>query len=100
LASKRMDELCAALSSEVGGRMVVFDSSPLLLTTEAAVLASKVGQVVVVVHANETPQQAVIAAMEHLDQSKAIGVVLNQSWGAAHGDPYGAYGYGEPATEA
>jgi len=100
LASKRMDELCEALSSDVRDRVVVFDSSPLLLTTEAAVLASKVGQIVVVVHANETPRQAVLAAMEHLDQSKAIGVVLNQSWGAGQGETYGAYSYGDQAEEA
>jgi len=96
LASKRMDDLCAALSSDGAGRMVVFDSSPLLLTTEAAELASKVGQVVVVVRANETPQQAVLAALAKLDQTKAIGCVLNQSWGDAdHAEGYGYYGYGE-----
>ena len=56
LASKRMDELCTKLSADDPGRIVVFDSSPLLLTTEAGVLASKVGQIVLVVRANETPQ--------------------------------------------
>jgi exopolysaccharide/PEP-CTERM locus tyrosine autokinase len=101
LASRRMDELCAELSSDGASRIVVFDSSPLLLTTEAAVLASKVGQVVVVVRANETPQQAVLAALEKLDPTKAIGCVLNQSWGASeHADGYGYYGYGDAAPEA
>jgi exopolysaccharide/PEP-CTERM locus tyrosine autokinase len=100
LASKRMDELCAQLSADGGGgRMIVFDSSPLLLTTEATVLASKVGQIVVVVRANETPQHAVVAALQQLDTAKAVGCVLNQSWGAAeHGDNYGTYGYGDPAS--
>jgi Mrp family chromosome partitioning ATPase len=76
-------------------RIIVFDSSPLLLTTEAAVLASKVGQIVVVVKANDTPQDAVMAAIEKLDPAKAIGCVLNQSWNAhdvAQG--YGYYGAG------
>jgi exopolysaccharide/PEP-CTERM locus tyrosine autokinase len=101
LASRRMDELCEHLSSEAGaGRMVVFDSSPLLLTTEAAVLASKVGQVVVVVHANNTQQQAVLAALDKLDQTKAIGFVLNKSWGAPeHEGSYGYYGYGESTPD-
>ncbi len=102
LASKRMDELCAQLSAEGGhGRMIVFDSSPLLLTTEAVVLASKVGQIVVVVRANETPQHDVVAALQQLDSTKAIGCVLNQSWGASeHSANYGYYGYGDSASGA
>jgi exopolysaccharide/PEP-CTERM locus tyrosine autokinase len=101
LASKRMDDLCAQLSTSAGaGRVIVFDSSPLLLTTEAAVLASKVGQVVVVVRANDTRQQAVLAALEKLDQTKAIGCVLNQSWGTPeHEGSYGHYGYGESTSD-
>ena len=95
LASRRMDELCAELSGRAG-RMVVFDSSPLLMTSEAPVLASKVGQVVFVVKANQTPQDAVKAALEKVDQTKAIGCVLNQSWGAeAAAEGYGYYGYGD-----
>ena len=100
IASNRMEELCAGLSTPVGGRMVIFDSSPLLLTTEAAVLASKVGQIVLIVRANETPQQAVLAAIEKLDPAKPIGAVLNQTYdthlGFSYGDYYGSYGYGDP----
>ena len=103
LASRRMDELCTQLSSDRPSRMIVFDSSPLLQTTEAGVLAQKIGQVVVVVRANETPQQAVLAALEKLDSTKAIGCVLNQSWatpGVADGYGYGYYGQGESTSEA
>lgn len=93
LASRRMDEVCAELSGR-GGRMIVFDSSPLLLTSEAPVLASKVGQVVFVVKANQTPQDAVKAALEKINPDKAIGCVLNQSWGTeSAGEGYGYYGY-------
>ncbi len=81
--------------------MIVFDSSPLLLTTEAPVLASKVGQVVVIVRANETPRQAVMAALDKLDHTKAIGCVLNQSWGTTElTDGYGYHQYGDlPSQE-
>jgi len=100
LASRRMDELCAELSARPG-RMVVFDSSPLLLTTEAVVLASKVGQVVFVVKANQTPQDDVKAALEKVDHAKAIGCVLNQSWGTqAAAEGYGYYGYGGAGDSA
>jgi exopolysaccharide/PEP-CTERM locus tyrosine autokinase len=94
LASKRMDDLCAELA-KASGRMVVFDSSPLLLTTEAAALALHVGQIAVVVRANATPQQAVLAALGKLDSSKAIACVLNQTYGSDSGIEYGDYsGYG------
>lgn len=97
LASNRMEELCAALSADPRGRMIVFDSSPLLLTTEAVVLASKVGQVAVVVRANETPQHAVLAAIEKLDPDKPVACILNQSYGGTDLGlgAYGDYGYGD-----
>ena len=99
LASKRMDAICAELAADTSDRIIVFDSSPLLLTTEAAALASKVGQVVVVVKANDTPQDAVMAALEKLDPAKAIGCVLNQSWSTQEAvDGYGYYGYGGSAS--
>jgi Mrp family chromosome partitioning ATPase len=94
-----MDEICAGLASDAD-RIVIFDSSPLLLTTEAAVLASKVGQVVLVVKANQTPQDAVMAAIEKLDPAKAIGCVLNQSWASEHPHGYGYYGYGGSTPSA
>jgi Mrp family chromosome partitioning ATPase len=91
-----MDEICASLVAEHANRMIIFDSSPLLLTTESAVLASKVGQIAVVVRANSTPTQAVFAALEKLDSSKPIGCILNQVYRADLAADYGNYGdYGD-----
>jgi protein-tyrosine kinase len=97
LASRRMNELCLSLSSADAARIIVFDSSPLLLTTESVVLASQVGQVLMVVRANSTPQQAVLAALEKLDPEKAINCVLNQTSSADQlSESYGYYGnYGD-----
>ena len=96
LASRRMKELCLELSSADVGRMIVFDSSPLLLTTEAVALASQVGQVLMVVRADSTPQESVLAALEKLDPEKAINCVLNQTSGADLSESYGYYGdYGD-----
>jgi exopolysaccharide/PEP-CTERM locus tyrosine autokinase len=102
-ASRRMKELCQEASSADAGRMIVFDSSPLLLTTESIALASQVGQIVVVVRADSTPQQSVLAALEKLDPDKAINCVLNQASGTGLSESYGYYGnYGDepPAPEA
>ena len=96
LASDKMRELCAELSAADRHRMIIFDSSPLLLTSEAVVLGGQVGQVALVVKANSTPRQAIQSAIEKLDHSKPISCVLNQQsreLEANDGDYYG-YGYG------
>jgi exopolysaccharide/PEP-CTERM locus tyrosine autokinase len=98
LASRRMDELCTALSAADRTRIVVIDSSPLLLTTEAAALAAHVGQIAVVVRANSTPREAVLAALEKLDRTKAIACILNRNADGADSEGYGYYGYGETAA--
>jgi Mrp family chromosome partitioning ATPase len=94
LASKRMDAICAALAADHPHWMIVFDSSPLLLTTEAVALAAHVGQIAFVVRANETLQPAVLAALEKLDPEKAIGCILNQAYGSGLGLQTDEYGYG------
>ena len=102
LASRRMKDFCLQLSSADVSRMIVFDSSPLLLTTEANALASQVGQVVMVVKADSTPPQSVLDALEKLDPEQAINCVLNQASGAGMSESYGHYGsYGDvpPAHE-
>jgi exopolysaccharide/PEP-CTERM locus tyrosine autokinase len=91
LASARMATLCAELSSGDSRTMIVFDSAPLLLTSEAPVLASQVGQVLFVVRAHKTPQRAVFEARDKLDPSKAIGFLLNQ----ASGNTVSGYGYSD-----
>jgi receptor protein-tyrosine kinase len=94
LASSRMQSLCRSLSESDPQRIFIFDSSPLLATTESGVLASHVGQILVVVRANDTPQKAVTSALEKLDQSKAICLVLNRLYGKDGDGGHSDYGYG------
>ena len=93
LASRRMKELCQEISSIDSGRMIVMDSSPLLLTTESTALATQVGQILMVVRANKTEQQSIVAALDRLDPDKAINCVLNQTSGSDITEGYGYYGY-------
>ena len=96
LSSTRMDEVAARIGSRSAHRIALFDSPPLLLTNEARVLASLMGQILLVVRAGVTPQQAVLEAIGYVDEEKPLGLVLNQS--RAHAPSsyfgYGAYGYG------
>jgi hypothetical protein len=90
-----MTTLCAEVSRVDAHRAIVFDSSPLLMSPEAPILASEVGQVVLVVRANRTPPKSVLQARDRLDPKKAISVVLNQAdwadkFGLSDYQPYGA----------
>jgi Mrp family chromosome partitioning ATPase len=89
-----MADVVNILSTTFPDRIVIFDSPPLLVTSEARVLAAQMGQIVVVVCSGRTPQSAVVQAVESLDQSKAISLVLNQASQGFGADSYGAYGYG------
>jgi Mrp family chromosome partitioning ATPase len=61
----------------VPNRIVVIDSLPLLLTTEARALAPVAGQIVMVVRAESTPQSAVKEAIELLGEGANVKLLLN-----------------------
>ncbi|MEM7082320.1 MAG: XrtA-associated tyrosine autokinase [Pseudomonadota bacterium] len=94
LASDKMQELMDELAGRYPNRMIIFDSPPLLQTSEAQVLASLVGQVVMVIQAGKTPQAAVNAALEMIDSNKAINLILNKCRVQSSNDYYGGY-YGQ-----
>lgn len=94
LASEKMHDLVAEIAGRYSNRIVVFDSPPLLQTSEAQVLADLVGQIVMVVHAGATPQAAVETALELIDPSKAVNLVLNKCRVRSGSDYYGGY-YGQ-----
>ncbi|MEW8260201.1 MAG: XrtA-associated tyrosine autokinase, partial [Candidatus Thiodiazotropha taylori] len=79
LASKEMERLLDELSNRYSDRIIIFDSSPILATSEAAVLNQHMGQILLVVEAGETPVDAIKDSLSRLDQEKAIGLVLNKS---------------------
>lgn len=97
LASARM-ERTAALLGQQGRRIVVFDSPPLLQTTESAELAQMAGQVVVVVRAEVTPQPVLLDALKSLEGHPSVSLVLNQSPRAATSEYY-YYGYGNERSD-
>lgn len=75
-ASLRMREVIEQLLS-VPNRIVVIDSLPLLMTTEARALAPVAGQIVMVVRAESTPQDAVQDAIGLLGEGANVKLLLN-----------------------
>ena len=93
LASERMRQLTLELSSRYSDRIVIFDSPPLLLTSEARVLAGLMGQIVLVTEESKTPQHAVKEAVGMLDANEIVGIVMNKGTHRKDSDSYGGYGY-------
>ena len=91
LASTAMDRLLARLSREYPDHVVIFDAPPLLLTNESPVLATKVGQVVVVVEAMKTRRSVVQQAFAALKNCPVVHSVLNKCDEATEGRRYGYY---------
>lgn len=93
LASDAMSQLIKNISSRYSDRIIIFDSPPLLLTTESRVLATHMGQIVMVVHAEKTLQADVQHALASIDACPVKMMVLNQAKSGLQGG-YGGYGYG------
>jgi exopolysaccharide/PEP-CTERM locus tyrosine autokinase len=96
LASEAMIRLLDDMAQRYPDRIIIFDSPPLLATTEARTLATHMGQIVVVVQAGETAQAAVKEALSTIEACPLKMMVLNQATQPAS-ERYGygyAYGYG------
>ena len=90
LASDAMRALLEDISRRYADRIVIFDSPPLILTTEARVLATQMGQVVMVVQADKTLQADVQQALATIEACPVKMMLLNK----VRAEGKGSYGYG------
>ena len=91
LASRAMSRLLADIASRYADRIVVFDSPPLLITSEAHALVGQMGQVVMVVEAETTTQHAVKEALRQIEACEHIHLIYNKTKSFAGNDYYGYY---------
>lgn len=97
LASEGMVRLLDDMANRYSDRIIIFDSPPLLLTTESRVLATHMGQIVIVVQAEKTLQSQVRQALATIETCPVKLMILNQAVTHAidgYGYGYGGYGYG------
>ena len=94
LASDAMARLLQDMAARYPDRVIVFDSPPLLLATESRVLASHMGQIVVVVRAEHTLQTDVAQALATIEACPVKLMLLNQARTAANA----GYDYGQAAA--
>jgi protein-tyrosine kinase len=79
LASQTMSALVEEIANRYPDRIVIFDSPPLLLTSEAHVLAGHMGQIVVVVEAETTTQHAVKESLRQLEGLANVNLIYNKT---------------------
>jgi receptor protein-tyrosine kinase len=85
-----MEKLLDELASKYADRIIVFDAPPLIPTTESRVLASRVGQVVMVVEADSTTRAQAAQAYAAVERCPVVLSVLNKS-SQRSSEAYGYY---------
>lgn len=90
LASDGMARMLAEMGQRYEDRIIVFDTPPVLATTEARVLATHMGQIVFVVRAEGTAEAQVLQGLAAIESCPVKLLVLNMVESRAQG----AYGYG------
>jgi len=91
LASARMRDLIDDMAKRYRDRIILFDTAPCLVSSDAATLAAHVGQVVFVVEAEQTQQHEIIAALNLISACPDISFILNKAQPLAT-TSYGGYG--------
>jgi protein-tyrosine kinase len=91
LASEQMANLLNELALRYSDRIIIFDSPPLLATTEARVLASLMGQIIMVVAADTTTQNTVNQALSTIESCEIVMMMLNKARQTEVGSYYGYY---------
>ena len=94
LASSTMSNLVNEIAHRYPDRVIIFDSPPLLLTSESRVLASHMGQIVMVVEAQGTTQQAVKESLRQLEGCSNVNLIYNKARGIPGIEEKYDYNYG------
>lgn len=103
MSGQRMKDVLSQLSGISKNTLLLFDTSPILLTSESKVMASYANFVLLLVRSGVTPKLAVTDSIKTLQEiGVRFGIVLNDtksnvftSYGYGYGYGYGdTYGYG------
>ena len=88
LASEAMESLVEELASRYSDRILIFDTPPLLGAPEPAVLATHMGQIIVVVEADKTTQRVLTNALATIESCPQVTTILNKTSNAQSGYYY------------
>ena len=94
LASEKMHNLIDELSTRYKDRIIIFDSSPVLVTSLAIVLSHLVGQIALVVEAGKTPHNILREVVDLLNDNDVVNLILNKNRRSSLGGYYYGSYYG------
>jgi receptor protein-tyrosine kinase len=77
-SSKEMTRLIQSLGQRFTDRLLILDAPPCLSTSDPAILAQVVGQILFVVEANRTQQDEIEASLDLIQSCPTITLVLNK----------------------
>ena len=97
LASSRMRAFVEETASRYPDRLVIIDSSPLLASSAARVLAELAGQVIVIVAAEETSMSSLDESLKNIPEHKPVRLILNKTHKSGRDNEY-RYGYYKPGN--
>jgi protein-tyrosine kinase len=78
VGSKRMEAMVEEVKNRYNDRYIIFDTTPILATSEPEIMAKWVDGIILVVRAGVTPRETVQQAINLLGKEKLLGIILNQ----------------------
>ena len=93
LSSERMQRLVTEIANRYEDRIIIFDTPPMLATSQASILSHHVGQILLVVEAGKTSQRAVKAALDLIYDRDKVVMVLNKAKSLPGSEDFGSYHY-------
>lgn len=102
ISSSHMVNLCRELSSRYPDRVIVIDTPPVLASSEAAILAGYVHQVIMVVSSDQVDKHQLRTSLEAVSSCQNIDLLFNKApnWNEAEYQSYYGYGYAAPVSPA
>ena len=95
LASQQMVDFVEDIAKRYSDRVIIFDTPPVLASSEPSVLAMHVGQCVFVVEAEATSRRAIQEALTLISSCPNVSLVLNKNRIMFKSEQFGSYyGYG------
>ncbi len=91
LSSEKMQRLVAEIATRYADRVIIFDSAPLLASSEPSILSHYAGQILVIVEAGRTSQRAVTAALELIYDQDKVMLVINKTGSVIGSQAFGSY---------
>jgi len=102
ISSSRMANLCQELSARYSDRVIVLDTPPVLASPEAAILATYVHQVLMVVSAAQADKHQLRKALDAVSACQNVSLLFNKAprWSDVEYNAYYGYGYGANPSSA